>query len=88
MGELIEERFNSTVKDAMRFRDRVGDERFYDMNYETLVKDIPVGVRQIKEHFGLPHGPENDQGGEHQASRDQAETSRSSLRGRPTPRAR
>ncbi len=60
VGEMVVERFHSTVGEAMKFRDSVGDDRFYDMNFETLVKDIPGAVRDIKKHFGLPHSKEAD----------------------------
>lgn len=55
VGEMVEERFHAGVKSAMEVRERVGDERFYDANFETLVNDIPAAVRDIKEHFGLTH---------------------------------
>jgi len=60
IGELIEERFHSSVKVAMKLRDQVGEERFFDVNFETLIKDIPKGVRDIRRHFGLVHSKEHE----------------------------
>ena len=60
VGEMMEGRFHSGAKEVMRLRDRMGDERFYDINFETLIKDIPKAVGSIRDHFGLPHGEKAD----------------------------
>jgi len=58
VGRLMEDRFHATVQEAQRIRDRTGSDRFYDINFDALIKDIPGAVARIKEHFGLPHGKE------------------------------
>ncbi|MEW6069247.1 MAG: sulfotransferase [Candidatus Thermoplasmatota archaeon] len=60
VGEMVEERFHSGVKDAMKFRERIGNSCFYDVNFEILVKDIPGAVKNIKKHFDLEHSKEAD----------------------------
>ncbi|MDP6155761.1 MAG: sulfotransferase [Candidatus Thermoplasmatota archaeon] len=60
VGEMMEARFLSGVQEIMEFRQRVGDERFYDINFETLIEDIPRAVMDIKKHFDLPHGKQAD----------------------------
>lgn len=60
VGEMMEARFHSGAQEVMKLRDRMGDDRFYDINFETLIKDIPGGVRNIRNHFGLPHDEEGD----------------------------
>jgi len=60
VGKMMEDRFLSGVQEIMEFRQRMGDERFYDINFETLIGDIPRGVSDIKKHFGLPHNSQAD----------------------------
>ena len=60
VGEMMEARFLSGVLKIMEFRKSVGDERFYDINFETLIEDIPRAVSDIKKNFGLPHGKQVD----------------------------
>lgn len=60
MGSMMEDRFHASVLKAQRCRDRIGEERrgeerFYDVNFDELVKDIPGAVERIKENFGLPY---------------------------------
>jgi hypothetical protein len=60
IGELVEERFYSITDEAIKFREYVGDDQFYDINFETLIKDIPGAVRNIRKHFRLTHTKEHD----------------------------
>ena len=60
VGEMVENRFHSIIMDAMKFREKINNNQFYDNNFETLVKDIPLGVKNIRNHFGLPHDKSHD----------------------------
>ena len=60
VGEMVEARFHSIVKEAMKFRNQIGDDQFFDMNFETLIKNIPKAVKDIRKHFGLPHRKDHD----------------------------
>jgi len=56
VGEMMEACFHSGVREVLQLRNRIGDNCFYDINFETLVKDIPWIVSDIKKHFGLTAG--------------------------------
>jgi hypothetical protein len=60
VGELVMARFHSIVKEAMKFRNYISDSQFFDINFETLIKNIPKAVEDIREHFRLPHRQEHD----------------------------
>lgn len=60
VGEVVEARFDNIIKETMKFRNHIGDYQFFDENFETLIKDIPNAVRDIRKHFGLPHNKEHD----------------------------
>ena len=60
VGKMVEERSHSIIEEAMKLRKDINDDRFYDMNFETLIKDIPSAVRDIRKHFRLPHSKEHD----------------------------
>ncbi|MCF8464358.1 MAG: sulfotransferase [Flavobacteriales bacterium] len=53
LGPYIEERFIAGIERAMAVRDRVGDERFLDVNFKTLLTEPEAAVNRITSHFGL-----------------------------------
>ncbi|MEZ4318544.1 MAG: sulfotransferase [Myxococcota bacterium] len=53
VGRHIEQRFAVGVDRAMAVRDRVGDDRFYDVNLPVLVKDEQAVLDGITDKFGL-----------------------------------
>ena len=53
IGEHISYRFHQGVERAMAVRDRVGDDRFYDVNFERLVNEPGEVVREITNQFNL-----------------------------------
>ena len=55
VGEIVKTRNRSIITDVMKFRDKVGDDSFYDINFDTLVRDIPGSIQNIRKHFDLPH---------------------------------
>lgn len=61
VGEMIEDRTHSVIRGAMKARENAGDESFYDVNFETLVRDIPAEVARIRDHFGLPHEAKHEE---------------------------
>ena len=60
VGEMMEDRFHSGVDELMKFRQLEGDDRFYDINFETLIENIPRAVSDIKRYFNLPYDKESD----------------------------
>jgi hypothetical protein len=60
IGEMVENRFHSVVMDAIKLREKTNNKKFYDMNFETLVKAIPQSVKNIRNHFELPHNKTHD----------------------------
>jgi len=60
IGDHITKAFLGGVERAMAVRDRLGPDRFFDINFETLVADPAKAVRSIKNHFDLPHSDETD----------------------------
>ena len=60
LGELVETRFYSIIKEAMKFRSQIGDDQLFDMNFGTLIKDIPRAVRDIRNHFRILHSADHD----------------------------
>ena len=57
---MVENRNKSIITKAMKFRDKVGDNSFYDMNFETLIKDIPGSVQKVRTHFNMPHTKDHE----------------------------
>jgi len=60
VGEMVENRFHSIVMDAIKLREKTNNNQFYDINFETLVKNIPQSVKNIRNHFELPHNETHD----------------------------
>jgi hypothetical protein len=59
MGPYIEDRFMQGIDRGLEVRDRVGEERFLDVNFRTLLNEPIEAVNRITEHFGLPSVDEN-----------------------------
>jgi len=56
----ITDRFLTGVTRGMEVRERVGEDRFFDINFERLSRD-PVGaIRDIHQHFDMPHDEGTD----------------------------
>jgi len=64
IGQHITERFLTGVRRAMSVRDRIGPERFFDVDFRSLVQNPEHVVRQIVNHFGLAD-IDNDQIGDY-----------------------
>lgn len=60
VGEMVENRFLSIVMDAIKLRENTNNHQFYDINFETLIKNIPQSVKKIRNHFELPHNKTHD----------------------------
>ena len=60
VGEMVENRFHSIVMDAIKLREKTNNNQFYDTNFETLVKNISQSVKNIRNHFELPHNKTHD----------------------------
>ncbi len=60
VGEMVEERFHTGIQDALKVREEYGKDRFTDVNFSDLVKDIPGTVAKIRRHFGLPHDKKSE----------------------------
>ena len=54
VGAHIAHTFHQGVTRAMEVRDRVGEDRFFDVNFSDLVKNRRGTVEQICERFDLP----------------------------------
>ena len=61
VGTLVETRNKTIITEVMKFRDKIGDDPFYDMNFETLVKDISGSIKKIRDHFNLPNTQQHQQ---------------------------
>jgi hypothetical protein len=61
IGLHVADRFREGITRAMQVRERIGEERFADTNFNQLVADPHDAVRGIKEHFGIPHDERSDQ---------------------------
>jgi len=60
IGFHITDRFLTGVARGMEVRERVGEDRFVDINFERLSRD-PVGaIRDIHQHFDMRHDDETD----------------------------
>jgi hypothetical protein len=44
----------------MAAREKLGEDRFFDVDFRTLVKDPQEMVRRIKSWHGVPHDAEGD----------------------------
>lgn len=53
LGPYIEDRFLQGVERGMAVRDRVGEERFFDINFRNLLNEPVEAVRRITSHFDL-----------------------------------
>ena len=53
IGAHISRRFHQGVQRAMAVRDRVGDDRFYDVSFKRLVNEPTDVVREITDKFQL-----------------------------------
>ena len=63
IGRHIEDRFLVGIERAMAVRDRVGDARFFDVDFDSLCAEPSSVVDQITQHFDLstiPEGSIND----------------------------
>jgi len=76
VGAHIQRRFHQGVTRAMAVRDRVGSERFFDVDFGELVADPLAMVEQINSHFGLNSSPEG-----HAAMETYLKTERKDARG-------
>lgn len=53
LGPYIEQRLLNGIERGLAVRDRVGDSRFLDVNFKTLLEDPITGVNNITDHFDL-----------------------------------
>ena len=53
LGPYIEDRFIEGIQRGLAVRDRVGEERFLDVNFKTLLNQPVEAVNKITSHFGL-----------------------------------
>lgn len=53
LGPYIEERFMVGIQRALKVREKVGEDRFFDINFKTLLEDPIKGVNSITDHFNL-----------------------------------
>jgi hypothetical protein len=60
LGEIVEKRFFIMIKESMKSRNQLSEDQLFDINFETLVKDIPQTVRNIRHHFKIPHSAYHD----------------------------
>jgi len=56
IGQHITDRFKLGVERAMAVRDRVGSDRFFDVDFAGLVQDTPSVVRRLKQTFDIRNG--------------------------------
>lgn len=61
IGAHTVDRFAQGVQRAMAARDRLGEDRFFDVNFKDLVRDPITMVRRIRQHFDIPHPPGSDE---------------------------
>ncbi len=55
VGAHITDRFHVGVSRAMALRERVGEERFFDVRFHELIRDPAAMVRRIKAWHGMDH---------------------------------
>jgi len=60
VGAHISGRFHVGVQRAMAVREERGDDRFFDVQFRTLVKDPRAVVRAIKAWHGMDHDEESE----------------------------
>lgn len=53
LGPYIEERFIAGIERGLAVRERVGEERFLDVNFKAVLDDPIKAVNQITEYFNL-----------------------------------
>jgi hypothetical protein len=53
IGQHIEERFLTGVERAMAARDKLGEDHFYDVDFQQLCDDPHKVIHGITQHFGL-----------------------------------
>ncbi|MCB0755965.1 MAG: sulfotransferase [Flavobacteriales bacterium] len=53
LGPYIEERFITGIERGIKVREQVGEERFLDVNFKTLLEDPIAAVNRITEYFDL-----------------------------------
>lgn len=53
LGPYIEERFMTGIQRGLAVRDKVGEERFLDVNFKTLLEDPILAVNKITDYFDL-----------------------------------
>ncbi len=68
LGPYIEERFKQGIERGLAVRERVGEERFLDVNFRTLLHEPIAAVNRITSHFNIT--PVNEQKMEAYLSRD------------------
>ncbi len=61
VGSETLENFVEGTKKGIEFHDQLTPERILDVKYEEFIKDIPLGVKKIRDYFGFPHTKEDDQ---------------------------
>lgn len=60
LGEVVETRFHSIITEAMKARNQIDNDQLFDMKFETLIKNIPQSVRDIRNHFKIPHSKDHE----------------------------
>lgn len=53
LGPYIEKRFKIGIERALAVREKVGEDRFLDINFSTLREDPVQAINQITSHFNL-----------------------------------
>ncbi|MCF8278146.1 MAG: sulfotransferase [Flavobacteriales bacterium] len=53
LGPYIEERFRQGIERGLAVRERVGDERFIDVNFRSLLHEPVEAVNRITSHFNI-----------------------------------
>ncbi|MFC2176104.1 sulfotransferase [Bacteroidota bacterium] len=53
VGPYIEERFIQGINRALAIRERVGEDKFLDVNFQTLLEDPIKAINQITSYFNL-----------------------------------
>lgn len=61
IGRHTTQRFAQGVERAMAARARLGEDRFFDVNFKDLVRDPATVVRQIRAHFDLEQPPGSEE---------------------------
>ncbi len=60
IGAHTVDRFAQGVSRAMQARDRLGEDRFFDVNFKDLIADPVAMVHRIRDCFGMPNPPSSD----------------------------